>query len=520
MGMKLVTPEQMNAIDASAINDFGIPGMLLMENAAAAVVAEAVSMLGGCSGKYIVLLAGRGNNGGDALAAARLLHCRGADVFIGLVGPKAGIGGDALANLKILENIGLPVVEILDENELGLLHTAINRAQLIIDGLFGTGLRRDVEAIARKVIEQANASKLPILSIDIPSGIDGTDGKVKGNCIKADVTVTFCMPKTGLALHPGCDYSGRLVVADIGIPPAALEKQDIRTELIDAGMVSRMLPRRVRESNKGDYGRVLLVSGSTGMTGSGCLASMAALRSGAGLVYAGVPGSLAGIYGTALTEPIILPLEDAGSGRLTDGSAGQILEYLKRMDVAVIGPGLTASGDIPGIMGKVIAGCAIPLILDADALNAVSINPAVLKSLRTRALVTPHPGEMARLTGLSVDEVQSDRTGVAKRFAAEYGVTVVLKGSRTVIARPDGRVYINPTGNAGMATAGTGDVLAGMLAGLAAQGMDLDDAAVAGVYLHGLAGDAAAFETGMHGMLAGDVIRHLPQVMKDMLSEV
>ena len=515
--MKLVTPEQMNALDACTINDYGIPGLLLMENAASAVVSEAVNMLGGCRGKRIVALAGRGNNGGDAFAAARLLHCKGADVCVYLIGSKAEVIGDALTNLIILEKIGCQVMELLDEKELDALNSDMQKAQLILDGIFGTGLRREVSGLAKAVIDSANSSRGPILSIDIPSGVDGADGTVKGVCIKATATVTFCMLKTGLALLPGCEYAGRLVIADIGLPPCVLSSQRLSTELIDAEMVSHMIPCRTVNSNKGDYGRVLLVTGSTGMTGSGCLASMAAFRSGAGLVYVGVPQSLAHIYGSALTEPIILPLKDGGCGCLAVDSVGQILEHMKRMNVVAIGPGLTASGSIKEIVERVILESTIPLILDADALNAISGNTDILKKLSANAVITPHPGEMARLTGLSINEVQADRVGVAKRFAAEYGVTAVLKGSRTVVAQPDGRIFINPTGNAGMASAGTGDVLTGIIAGLVAQGATVGDAAIAGVYLHGLAGDAAAAEMGMHGVLASDVIEHLPQAFKGIL---
>ena len=515
--MKLATPEQMNAMDACMINDYGVPGLLLMENAASAVVSEAVSMLGDCRGRQVVVIAGRGNNGGDGFAAARLLHCKGVDVHVYLTGLKTMVSGDALTNLTFLENMEIQVIELLEEKGLEALCSDMEKAQLILDGIFGTGLTREVSGLAESVIEKANASGKPILSIDIPSGIDGRDGSIKGSCIKADATVTFCLAKIGLVLHPGCEYTGRLVIADIGIPACVINKQEIHSELIDAKMVSDRIPCRAADSSKGDYGKVLLVTGSTGMTGSGCLASMAALRSGAGLVYTGVPESLAHIYGSVLTEPIIIPLEDKGSGCLAEGSAEQILAQMKRMSIAAIGPGLTTSGNISEIVEKIIIGSTIPLILDADALNAISSNVGILKNLTVSAAVTPHPGEMARLTGLSIREVQADRAGVAKRFAAKYGVVTVLKGSRTVVALPDGRIFINPTGNAGMASAGTGDVLTGMIAGFAAQGAAVGDAAIAGVYLHGLSGDAAAAAMGMQSVLASDIVVHLPQIIKDLL---
>jgi hydroxyethylthiazole kinase-like uncharacterized protein yjeF len=512
--MKLATPEQMKAIDASAITEYGIPGILLMENAASAVTAEALSMLGGRKDAVVLLIAGSGNNGGDAFAAARQLHGRGVCTEVYLLGDKAATAGEAGTNLGILEKTGIRIIEISDAAVPESLLADMKRAQLIIDGIFGTGLSREVDGLAGKVIEMINMSGKPVLSIDIPSGIDGRTGSVKGVCINATATVTFCLPKIGLVLHPGCEHTGRLVVADISIPPCVLENSYITTEIIEAGCVSKMIPVRPANSNKGDFGRVLLVTGSTGMTGSGCLASMAALRSGAGLVYAGVPKSLAPIYGSVLKEPVILPLEDNGSGSLAVECAGEILVQMKRMSVAAIGPGLTASNSISQIVGRIVRESTIPLVLDADALNVIGSNTAILKGLGIQAVLTPHPGEMARLTGLSIHDIQADRIGAAKAFAMDYRVIVVLKGSRTIVALPNGHIYVNSTGNAGMATAGAGDALTGIIAGLIAQGADAEEAAIAGVFLHGLAGDAAAGRIGVHGMVTGDIIDSLPQAIK------
>jgi NAD(P)H-hydrate epimerase len=507
----------MKKIDECAINEYGIPGILLMENAAAAVAAQARAMMGGCAGKRVTVVAGRGNNGGDAFAAARLLHSKGADVRVYLVGEKTGLSGDALFNMEILERIGTGVTEITENIEMSSFLADMYTSDLVIDGLFGTGLSRDIEGTAAEVIARINQFGRPVLSIDIPSGIDGRDGSIRGVCVKADATVTFGLPKLGLVLHPGCLYTGTLITADIGIPPCVIGKQDIKTGIIDLDMVSAMIPQRKPDSNKGDYGRVLIVTGSTGMTGSGCLASMAALRTGAGLVYTGVPQSLAPVYSSHMTEPIVIPLEDSGTGRLSASCTEHILGLMDKMDVVAIGPGLTAGDDIRKIVGAVIENCRVPLVMDADALNAISADPSVLKKLKAEAVLTPHPGEMARLTGTNTKQVQSDRIGTATAFAQQYGVTVVLKGNRTVVAYPDGRVLINTTGNAGMATAGTGDVLTGMIAGIAAQGVPAGDAAAAGVYLHGLAGDAAADCKGMHGMVAGDIVDILPVAIREAL---
>lgn len=513
--MKAATPEQMSRIDECAITEYGIPGILLMENAAAAVAAEAAAMIGDCGGGTAVIVAGRGNNGGDAFAAARLLHSKDIDVRVFLTGRKDGISGDARTNMEILERIGIGITELTEEYGTERLAEELAASAIIVDGIFGTGLSRDVTGFTAAVIDLMNASGRPILSIDIPSGIDGRTGTVKGTCINAAVTVTFCMPKTGLLLSPGCEHTGRLLTVDIGIPPAAVSRQDIKTWVIDREMAVSVLQPRTPDSNKGDCGRVFIITGSNGMTGSGCLASAAALRSGAGLVYTGVPASLAPIYSSKLTEPIVIPLEDQGTGILTASCSGSILERLDRMDAVAVGPGLTVTGDIRKIVELVIENCKAPLVLDADALNAISPDPSVLKRLKAGAVVTPHPGEMARLMGIGIREVQADRIGNALRFASDYGVTVVLKGSRTVVAYPDGKALINMTGNAGMATAGTGDVLTGIIAGIAAQGAGAGSAAAAGVYLHGLAGDAAADYKGMRGIVAGDLVDFLPVTIKE-----
>lgn len=515
----------MNSIDKSTINDYGIPSLLLMENAAAAVAKEAESMLAGyrdgditaAAGGIITIVAGRGNNGGDAFAAARLLHSKGFDVRAFLAGEKAGIAGDAMTNMEILDRIGVKIIEIKDSEDISFLNINMGESQLIIDGVFGTGLSRDVEGIAASVIKSMNLSGRPILSIDIPSGIDGANGSIRGVCIKADATVTFCMPKIGLVVNPGCEYAGRLKVADIGIPRCVIGAQDIKTGIIEAGEVAGIIPQRKQDSNKGSYGRAFIISGSAGMTGSGRLACTAALRTGAGLVYAGVPESLSGIYSSAMTEPVIIPLPDSGKGYLSEDSAAKITERMGGMDVVAIGPGLSSAEGVKQLVEKVITECTAPMVMDADALNVISGNTEILKRLKNGAVITPHPGEMARLTGLSVSDVQKDRIGTAGRFASEYGVVTVLKGSRTVVALPDGRIFINPTGNPGMATAGTGDVLTGVITGLIAQGVSAGEAAVAGVYIHGLAGDLAADSMGMHGILAGDVARHLPYAIKELL---
>ncbi len=508
----------MNEIDAYAIRQSGIPGTVLMENAAKKVVDEIAAIFGGsAAGRKILLLAGKGNNGGDALAAAGILDTAGARVFLFLLANRNEISGDALLHLNKLKNTGVMLRELLDEGQIALLNERLSESELVIDGIFGTGFRGKPEGIAKAAIEAVNNTNIPIVAIDIPSGLNGGTGEVPGACVKAAVTVTFCLPKLGMVLNPGCAQVGRLVVADIGIPAEAVNQMIINRHVIDRELVAEIIPKRFNDSSKGDYGKVFLVTGSTGMAGSGCLSANAAMRTGAGLVYVGVPAGLSPIYSTKLTEPIIIPLRDKGSGSLSAAGTGEIIKAMDRMDAAAIGPGLSVDDEIVEIVRAVIKGSRIPLVLDADALNAAARDIAMLKLRKAEMVITPHPGEMARLTGLTISEVQNSRLKVASEFAVNHGVTVVLKGARTVVALPEGALYVNTTGNAGMATAGAGDVLTGIIVSLMGQGVKPADAAIAGVYLHGLAGDAAAGKKGLHGMIAGDIIEEMPYIIKGML---
>ncbi len=515
--MKLATPSQMKAIDGYAIKTLGIPGVVLMENAALKVVEQAEKILGGASGKQVLLIAGKGNNGGDAFAVARHLYCRDVRVMVCLLAEKASVTGDARINLDILDRMNIKVAEIPDEARLGkylIRSNDFKNSDLIIDGIFGTGFRGAVEGVVDKIVGMINRSGLPVLSIDIPSGLHGETGMVQTSCVEADVTVTFCLPKTGLVTGVGSEYTGELVTVDIGIPAEAVEHARIRTELVEGGQFCNIFKKRRSTTNKGNYGKALIITGSAGMTGSGCLCARAAMRTGAGLVYTGVPSTLAGIYSSSLTEPIVIPLEDTGTGRLSETCIPRILGILDTMDVVAIGPGLSLDRGIPKIVAAVIRESRKTVVLDADALNAISSDLYVLKERKAEVIITPHPGEMARLAGISVKEVQDDRIGVAVAFAAKWGVITVLKGSGTVTASPDGRVFVNSSGNPGMATGGSGDVLAGIIASLAGQGVNSTEAAAAGAYLHGLAGDLAALEKGQHAMIAGDIIESLPKAIQ------
>lgn len=507
--MKVASSGQMNEIDKRTINEIGIPGMVLMENASLKVAEEALKSLGNATGRTVYIFAGKGNNGGDAFAVARHLFNRGADTRVFIPANKKDIKNDAAVNLDILERMKVEVLELTDHSQLPPLKAGLKDADLIIDGILGTGFKGKISGILEKVIEIVNSAGKPVISIDIPSGVNGDTGETPGICVKADKTVTFALPKTGLVVHPGCEFTGELVVEDISIPKSVVEGMDIKLNLTDLGFVSRLIPERRSESNKGDYGKILIISGSEGMTGSGCLAASAALRSGAGLVYLGVPASLSAVYNSSLVEAIVIPLEDNKTGFVSRDSMGKILEKMGGMDAVAVGPGLSTREDIFYIVSGIIENSKVPLLLDADALNAISKDVSVLGMLKAEAVLTPHPGEMARLCGISIKDVQNNRIRIAREFADKWGVTVVLKGARTVIAYPDGSTYINPTGNPGMASAGMGDVLTGVITSLVGQGLKPCDAATAGVYIHGAAGDSAASKIGVHGLIASDLVKEL-----------
>ena len=335
-----------------------------------------------------------------------------------------------------------------------------------------------------------------------------------GTAIKADTTVTFAIPKRGHLLYPGCEFTGKLHIADISIPEAALKRESIYLHLLTEDDMRGLISPRPADSHKGSFGHILVISGSIGKSGAAAMTSLAGLRTGAGLVTLATPESVQPIVAERLTEVMTCPLAETGEKTIASSAVEKILKFSEDKEVIAIGPGLTTHKDTATLVRRLIKDIEAPIIIDADALNALSDHPEILRERRSPAILTPHPGEMGRLTGKSTAEVQKDRIGISRDFATEYGVYLILKGAHTVIAEPSGEVYLSPTGNPGMATAGTGDALTGILAGLISQGVDISSAVRLGVYLHGLAGDIAAEEVGMIGMLAGDLINRIPAAIR------
>ena len=511
--MKVVTAQEMRQIDQQTIEQIGIPGTVLMEHAGNAIVQAIRQHFPECW--HIGIVVGKGNNGGDGLVVARQLAHAGQPIQIFLVSPPESFAGDALINLQIAQNLNLPIAPILSEDDLKQFKSQIASSDLIIDSIFGTGLRGGVHGFIGDAIECINETGKPVVAIDLPSGLSADTGIAEGACIQATYTVTMGLPKRGNLVHPGGTLTGKLEVADIGFPQSVIAAQNIQINWTQPSDAVRMLPLRPTHSHKGTYGRVFVVAASTGMTGAAALTSAGALRVGAGLVTLGTPKSLNPILEVKLTEVMTLPLPETAEGSLALEAKSRIIEAVERTkSVLAIGPGLSQHPETVALVHSLICASDAPTVIDADGINALSKSKEILSSLSSQTVLTPHPGEMARLIGGTVESLERDRIGIAQRFAQAHNVTLVLKGAPTVVARGNGEVWINSTGNAGMATGGMGDVLTGLIAGLMAQKVPPSDAAVLGVYLHGLAGDIVAESTGMHGLMAGDVLDNVSKAIK------
>ena len=511
--MKIVTAQEMRQIDQQTIEVIGIPGAVLMEHAGTAVVRAIHGHFPKCD--RIAVIVGKGNNGGDGLVVARQLALAGQPVQIFLVSAPESFAGDALTNLQIAQNLDLPITSILSDKALAAAKTEIVSSDLIVDSIFGTGLRGGVRGFIGKVIECINEAGKPVVSIDLPSGLSADAGSAEGACIRATYTVTMGLPKRGNLIHPGATFTGKLEVADIGFPASVIDAQSIQINWTQPSDAAQLLPLRPTHSHKGTYGRVFVVAASTGMTGAAALTSAGALRIGAGLVTLGAPKSLNAILEVKLTEVMTLLLPETAEGSLALEAKSYIIEAVERMkSVLAIGPGLSQHPETVALVHSLIRESDAPTVIDADGINALSKSTEILSSLSPQTVLTPHPGEMARLIGGTVESLERDRIGIAQRFAETHDVTLVLKGAPTVVARGNGEVWINSTGNAGMATGGMGDVLTGLIAGLIAQKVSPFDAAVLGVYLHGLAADIVADSIGMHGLMAGDVLDNVPKAIK------
>jgi hydroxyethylthiazole kinase-like uncharacterized protein yjeF len=517
--MKLVTVDEMRKLEQSA-EAAGVSTAQLMENAGLAVAQEAWMLLGTLEDRVILVLAGPGNNGGDGMVAARNLYDWGAEVRVYLTRPRPDD-----PHAQELRERQIPLVCAADDSELATLAQWLGGAHLVVDALLGTGRARPIEGTLADILDRlAAARRTPIapklLAVDLPSGLDADTGAIDPHTVAADETVALGLPKVGLYTLPGAAYSGRVQTVEIGVPADAEAATDLRLMLLTAAWARDHLPRRPLDSNKGSFGKVLAVVGSTNYVGAAFLCAAAAYRSGAGLVTLAVPRSIQFGLAPMLPEATFLPLAEDDGGLVAD-DLHQLRQALGGYDVLLAGPGIGQRVFSQQAVRMLLYGLdetsVRGIVVDADGLNALAAQADWPARFKTLAVLTPHPGEFGRLTGLSIKEVQADRIGLTRRYARDWNKVVVLKGANTVVALPDGTAMLSPFANAALATAGTGDVLAGTIAGLIAQGLAPGDAAAAGVYLHAAAGELMARDFGDAGGLAGDLLRLLPEARREIL---
>jgi hydroxyethylthiazole kinase-like uncharacterized protein yjeF len=513
--MKIVTAAQMKELDRRTIAEAKVPGATLMERAGSGVVEAMGRAAGPLAGKTVTILCGKGNNGGDGFVVARLLRKQRAAVRVLLLAGPGDLSGDAKTMYRrFLSAAGAKSVSAAPSAD--TIRTSLAQSDLIVDALLGTGLSASVSAPYRTAIEAINEASVPVVAVDLPSGIHADTGAVMGAAVRADMTVTFGLPKLGLYTGAGLDHAGRIEVVDIGIPRAFVESITSRSALLTQETVRRLIPDRRVSSHKGTYGHAGIIAGSVGKTGAAAMAARAALRVGAGLVTVATPAGVNDTLEAKLLEAMTAPMPETKARTLARAGLEEVLSFINARTAVAIGPGLTTHPETVELIHALLPRLEKPSVLDADALNALAGRTSLLDACKIPPILTPHPGEMARLAeGTSTRSINDDRIGTAVTFARARNVMLVLKGARTVVAHPDGRAAICPTGNPGMATAGTGDVLTGMIVGLLAQGLSPWDAACAGTYLHGLAGDLAATERGLAGLIAGDVIERIPDALAE-----
>ena len=504
----------MRALDRRAILEAHIPSTVLMERAGEGIVKHLEEHCGPARGKTITVLCGKGNNGGDGLVVARLLCHRRAQVHVVLLAPITELSRDTGVMYRRLVRIAgkAAIVRFRSAEQVRPL---LASSDLLIDALLGTGLSSVVSGSYREAIELINSVGKPLIAVDIPSGLHADTGAILGRAVKATLTITCGLPKLGLYLDTGIDQAGAIRIVDIGIPPAYVDAVESRTLLLTSENAFQALPERTPSAHKGIFGHAGIIAGSVGKTGAAALAAQAALRVGAGLVTVATPSSVNDVLEAKLLEAMTMPLPETKARTLARSGHDRVLAFIQARTAVAIGPGLSTHHETVELVQSLMKHLDRPSVLDADALNALAGRASLLTECTTPPILTPHPGEMSRLeVDATAQSVNADRIGTARRFARERGVFLVLKGARTVIARPDGLVAICPTGNPGMATAGTGDVLTGMIVGLLAQRVPAWEAACAATYFHGSAGDLASQYRGQLGMLAGDLIAQIPYALK------
>jgi len=515
--LHIVTASEMQAIDLCAIEDHGIPSLVLMENAGRGIGTLLLDQIPNASTKKFIVVCGKGNNGGDGFVIARTLANKNISVQIVLCGKLDELKSDAKVNASIAQKMALPIKEIDADNWSKIDHS-LRHADVIVDAIFGTGLSKAVSGWMESLIERINKQGKFIASVDIPSGIDSNSGQLIGPHIRAHQTFALALYKRCHWLFPSADAMGKLELVDIGISSQTVESQAIPIQMVEETDLTDWMPQRSRNSHKGTYGHALIIAGSRGKGGAAGLTSLAALRTGCGLVTLALPESCQKHCEFDPMEVMTVPLPETSEGVLHSSAKKTILELCKDKSAVAIGPGISTQKETIKLLEELLPQITCPLVIDADGLNCLAEIDGLLEKIQTPIVLTPHPKEMSRLSGQETAEIQQDRIKAATDFIRNRPqLCLLLKGASTVIATPDGRTYINSTGNPGMATAGSGDVLTGIIAGLLAQGLSITKAAVAGAYIHGLAGDQFADKQSQSSLIAGDLLRELPESLKRIL---
>ncbi|MCD6117372.1 NAD(P)H-hydrate dehydratase [bacterium] len=503
--MKVCNVTTMVNMDKTAIKKYSIPAPILMENAAISVC-NAIERETGIKGLSFTIFCGTGNNGGDGLGVGRKLLSYGANVKIVLLGGEDKFKGAALDNLNRIKKIGIDIHILSDKSN---LNTIAGQSDVIVDAIFGTGLKRDVQGLYRDTIEWINRSGLPVVSVDIPSGINGDTGQIMGSAVLSDFTVTFGLPKYGTMLYPGFDFSGRLYVSHISFPPELYNDDSIETEVNIPGL----LPERNPMGHKGSFGNILVVSGAKTYYGAPLFSSLSAYKAGAGYVRLAAPDFMIPHIAQQAPEVVFVPMTANAEGSMCESNRLKIEETAGISDCVVLGPGLSLNDETQILIRELAARINKFMIIDGDGLTALKNDLSILKKRSGPTLLTPHAGELSRLTGLSVKTIQNDPVSAVKNLAEKTNSYVVLKGAHSLICSPDNKIWINITGNNGMATAGSGDVLTGTIAALFGQGMEIPESIKAGVFIHGMAGDIAAEKIGQRGMTAADILDSIPEAV-------
>ncbi len=502
--MRICTVQEIRECDRQVMENYGLSEVVLMENAGQAVC-QVVKREFGITDRRITVLCGGGNNGGDGFVAARLLHSWGADVRIALLVEESSLGGAARTNFVAAQLAGVPVLRVNVAADL-----ALGRPRdVVIDAIFGTGLSRKPEGVQAAVIERVNQSAVPVVAVDIPSGVNGDTGWAPGVAIRATCTVTFGMPKRGNVLAPGRELCGTLYVSHISFPRAVYGSAG---DMVTGETAP--LPPRPLDSHKGTFGDVLFVAGARTYLGAPCLASMSFLKAGGGYARLATPDSLAAVLGTRVREVVMVPLPETGEGTVALSNLDTLCSLSENVDMVVIGPGMSLNAETQQLVRELVARVRVPVLIDGDGLTAIAQDAASVSRRQAATILTPHAGEMARLLKMSIQDVQRDRAAAVRRAASEFAAIVLLKGSGTLISEGHGSISLNLSGNPGMATAGSGDVLAGTIAAMYGMLRQPRSAAEVGAFVHGIAGDLAAEELGQDGLVAGDVMEHLPAAVR------